>query len=61
MDPVATINAALIALNALLNIINQIRGQGGMADDAILAAAQSQQLANATQIQALLAALPPKA
>lgn len=61
MDPIATVNAALIALNALLNIINQIRGQGGMTDDAILAAAQSQQLANATQIQALLAALPPKA
>lgn len=61
MDPIATVNAALIALNALLNIVNQIRGQGGMADDAILAAAQSQQLANATQIQKLLAALPPKA
>jgi hypothetical protein len=60
MDPVTTINEALAALDALLNIINAIRGQGGMTDDQIVAAAQSQILANQTQIVALLGALPPK-
>jgi hypothetical protein len=59
MDPVTTVNEALAALDALLNIINAIRGQGGMTDDAIIAAAQQQQLANATQIQTLLASVPP--
>jgi hypothetical protein len=61
MDPVTTVNEALAALDALLNIINAIRGQGGMTDDAILAAAQQQTLANSAQIQALLTALPPAA
>jgi hypothetical protein len=61
MDPVTTINEALAALDALLNIINAIRGQGGMTDDQIVAAAQSQILANQTQIVALLGTLPPKA
>jgi hypothetical protein len=60
MDPVTTINEALAALDALFNIINAIRGQGGMTDDQIVAAAQSQILANQTQIVALLGALPPK-
>lgn len=60
MDPVTTVNEALAALDALLNIINAIRGQGGMTDDAILAAAKSQTLANSTQIEQLLAGLPPK-
>jgi hypothetical protein len=61
MDPIATVNEALAALDALLSIINAIRGQGGMTDDAILAAAQQQTLKNSAQIQALLAALPPAA
>lgn len=61
MDPVAAVNAAIIALDAILNIINSIRGQGGMTDDAILAAAQSQTVTNTTQIAQLLASLPPKA
>lgn len=60
MDPVSTINEALAALDAILNIVNAIRGQSGMTDDAIMAAAQSQTLTNSTQIQALLAGLPPK-
>jgi hypothetical protein len=60
MDPVTTINEALAALDALLNIINAIRGQGGMTDDQIVAAAQSLILANQTQIVALLGALPLK-
>jgi hypothetical protein len=60
MDPVTTVNEALAALDALLNIIDAIRGQSGVTDDAIMAAAQSQTLTNSTQIQALLAGLPPK-
>ncbi len=60
MDPVSTVNAAILALDAILNIINSIRGQGGMTDDAILAAAQSQVTANTAQIQQLLANLPAK-
>ena len=59
MDPITTINEALAALDALLNIINAIRGQAGLSDDAILAAAQSQQLANSARIQSLLSSLPP--
>lgn len=59
MDPVATINAALIALDALLNIINGLRGQGGLTDDQILAAAETQTGANTDQIKQLLASLPP--
>jgi len=61
MDPMTTVNEALAALDALLNIINAIRGQGGMADDAIVAAALAQTLDNADQIKQLLASLPPKA
>jgi hypothetical protein len=61
VDPVTIANEALIALDALLNVINTIRGQGGMTDDQILAAADAQTLANADQIKALLAGLPPKA
>ena len=60
MDPVTILNEALAGLNAVLSIINAIRGQSGMTDDAILAAAQAQELSNATQIQTILAGLPPK-
>jgi hypothetical protein len=58
MDPTLIVNAALAALDGLLNIINAIRGQSGMTDDAILAAAKAQTLANSAQIQALLQSLP---
>jgi hypothetical protein len=58
MDPVSTVNAAILALDAILNIVNSIRAQGGMTDDAILAAAQAQTVTNGAQIQALLAGLP---
>lgn len=60
MDPVTILNEALAGLDAVLNIISAIRGQSGMTDDAILSAAQAQELANATQIQSILAGLPPK-
>lgn len=58
MDPITTINAAVAALDAILSIINQIKGQSGMTDDAILAAAQSQTTANSAQIAQLLANIP---
>ena len=61
MDPITTINAAIAALDAILNIINQIRGQSGLSDDAIAAAASAQVTTNTAQIQALLASLPPVA
>jgi hypothetical protein len=60
MDPITTINAAILALDAILNIINQIRGQSGLTDDQILAAAASQATTNTDQIKKLLAGLPPK-
>lgn len=60
MDPVSILNAAVAGVDALLNIINEIRGQAGVSDDAILAAAQAETVTNSAQIQALLASLPPK-
>jgi hypothetical protein len=59
MDPVTVLNEALAAFDALLTIINAIRGQGGMTDDQIMAAADAQTLSNTTQIKAILAGLPP--
>ena len=60
MDPITVLNESIAGLDAILNIINHIRSQGSMTDDAILSAAQAQVLTNNTQIQALLASLPPK-
>jgi hypothetical protein len=60
MDPIAILNAAIAGVDGLLSIINAIRGQNGVSDDAILAAAQAETVTNSAQIQALLASLPPK-
>ena len=60
MDPISILNAAVAGIDAILNIVNTIRGQGGVSDDAILAAAQAETVTNSAQIQALLASLPPK-
>ena len=60
MDPITVLNESIAGLDAILNIINHIRSQSGMTDDAILAAAQAQVLTNSTQVQALLTSLPPK-
>lgn len=59
VDPLTIVNEALAALDGLLNIISAIRGQSGLSDDAIMAAADAQTLTNAEQIKALLASLPP--
>ena len=60
MDPLSILNAAIAGIDAILNIVNSIRGQSGVSDDAILAAAQAETVTNQAQIAALLAALPPK-
>jgi hypothetical protein len=58
MNPITIINEALAALNGILNIIATLKSQGGLTDDQILAAAATQQGANADQIKTLLANLP---
>ena len=60
IDPITILNAAVAGVDGLLSIINAIRGQNGVSDDAILAAAQAETVTNQAQIAALLAALPPK-
>ena len=60
MDYIAILNAAVAGVDGLLSIINAIRGQSGVSDDQILAAAQAETVTNSAQIQALLASLPPK-
>lgn len=46
MGTQAIINAALAALNAILGVVAELRGQSGENDAAILAAAQAQVNAN---------------
>jgi hypothetical protein len=61
MNETAIINAALAALNAILGVIGEIRGQNGQNDDAILAAAQNTVSANDAFYAKVVAALatPP--
>lgn len=60
MDPITILNAAVAGVDGLLSIINAIRGQNGVSDDQILAAAQAETVTNQAQIATLLVALPPK-
>jgi hypothetical protein len=57
MGTQAIINAALAALNAVLGIISEIRGQSGENDTAILAAAVLQVNANDQFIATVTTAL----
>lgn len=57
MDPNALVQLALLALNAILNVIGNIKAQSGMADDAILAQAQALVGANENLYAALEASL----
>ena len=57
MNTEALINAALAALNAVLGVIGEIRGQSGVTDAAILAAAQTTVSANDTFYATLVASL----
>ena len=64
MDPTAIVNLALLALQAVLNMISEIKGQSGLSDDQIMAQAQALAGANDTLYQTLMAALkttPPPA
>ena len=55
MDPNLIVNLALTALNEVLSIIAHIKAQGGMTTEQIIAAADTQDLANKDAIKALLA------
>ncbi len=64
MDPATLINLALLALQGILNLIATIKGQSGMTDDEILAAAKTITAANDNLYNTLKAALsanPPPA
>jgi phage baseplate assembly protein gpV len=53
MDPVAIVNAAILALNSILKIIGTIHVQGGMTADQIIAQAQTQTDANSAAVTAI--------
>lgn len=57
MDPATAINLALVALQAVLNLIGEIKSQSGATDDQILAQAQTITAGNDAAYAALVAAL----
>ena len=57
MDPVAIANLALVLFQQILALIQQIKGQGGLTDDQILAAAQQATAGNDQAYATLKAAL----
>jgi hypothetical protein len=57
MDPTAIVNLALLALQGVLALVNEIKGQSGLTDDQILAQAQVVTAGNDTAYQTLVAAL----
>ena len=59
MDPNALVNLALVALNGILALIGEIRGQGGVTDDQIAAQVQQITQGNDTAYAAIMAALNP--
>jgi hypothetical protein len=59
LNVTAIANLALALLSGALNLIATIRGEGGLTDAQILAAASTQTTANQTLIAQYLAALPP--
>jgi hypothetical protein len=59
IDPITAVAEALAALNAVLNVINALRGQGGLTDDQILAQAQTTVNANDQFYQTVVTALKP--
>ncbi len=61
MDPTAMVNLALVALNGILQLIGNIKGQGGLTDDQIAAQVATVTAGNDTAYTAMMAALnPPK-
>ena len=64
MNPAAIVNLALLALQAVLNVVAEIKGQAGLTDDQIMAAAKTAAQGNDAMYQQLIAALgitPPAA
>lgn len=59
MNPVEIVNLALVALNGILALIAQIKGQGGLTDDQINAAAQAACAGNDALYQQMIALLNP--
>lgn len=59
MDPVSIVNLALVALNGILSLIGEVRSQGGLTDDQILAQAQQITAGNDQAYAAIVAALKP--
>ena len=57
MDPNAIVNLALIALNGILQLIGQVRGQGGVTDDQIAAQVQTITQGNDAAYTQIMAAL----
>jgi hypothetical protein len=57
VDPTAIVNLALLGLDAILKIIAQVKSQGGMTDDQILAQAQQLTSANDALYNTLIATL----
>ena len=54
MDPITIANLALLALNAVLNIIKNLKASGGLTGDQLAALAEQQDLANLDTIKKLL-------
>ena len=61
MNPVTIVQASFHALDGILKIISEIRAQGGMTDDEIMAHAQASGPANAALIKQYMDGLPPAA
>lgn len=64
MDPNAIVNLGLVALNAVLGLISQVKSQGGVSDDQIAANVQALTQGNDAAYTAIMAALkatPPPA
>lgn len=57
MDPTAAVNLALVALQAVLQLIAQIKSQSGLTDDQILSEAQQVTAGNDAAYTALKNAL----
>lgn len=54
MDPSLAINLGLSILDAVIGEINKVRAQSGLSGDQLAALADTQDLANAAAIKALL-------
>lgn len=58
LDPVGIINVSIIAINALLQVINNLKGQAGLTDEQIAARFAEHGAATQAFIADLLAKLP---